>query len=370
MTDRPAADVIEISFFGPGYGEAILIHFGNGDWIAIDSCIDPKNGNCVPLEYLMELEVDLANQLKLIIATHWHDDHIRGISSLFRNSTKAKFGLSAAFTKEEFLQWAAVNASPDPSPLGKTTIELMAVLQTLQDRGAKPIYVTPDRKLFSSKIGQSDAEGVLFSLSPSDAVIGRFLEQMASSLPNAGEPQLRAKDLKPNEVSVVLSAQFPNGSALLGADLEETPGKGWSNILATSTCIGDRATLFKVPHHGSENAHCDAVWSKMLSRAVIAIIAPWNRGKRLPTPSDAKRILSLTQNAYATADPNDISPIKRDPQVRRSLASMGIDLKLAQPRSGHLRFRRKIDESQWQIKMNGTAKHLRSIMSLPYAPSG
>jgi hypothetical protein len=240
----------------------------------------------------------------------------------------------------------------------------MAVLQTLQDRSAKPIYVTPDRKLFSSKIGQSDVEGVLFSLTPSDAVIESFLKQMASSLPTAGEPQLRAKDLKPNEVSVVLSAQFPNGGALLGADLEELPGRGWSNILATSTCIGDTATLFKVPHHGSKNAHCDKVWSEMLAPSVIAIIAPWNRGAKLPTVSDARRILSLTPNAYATADPNDVSTIKRDPQVRRSLANMGIELKLAQPRSGHLRFRRKIGESQWHIKMNGTAKHLRSIRSL------
>jgi len=41
----PEADVVEVSIFGPGKGESVLIHLGNGKWIMIDSCIDPQDGN-------------------------------------------------------------------------------------------------------------------------------------------------------------------------------------------------------------------------------------------------------------------------------------------------------------------------------------
>ena len=34
----PASDEVELSLFGPGYGEAIAVHVGDGKWILIDSC--------------------------------------------------------------------------------------------------------------------------------------------------------------------------------------------------------------------------------------------------------------------------------------------------------------------------------------------
>ena len=34
--DKPQPDQVEISIFGPGYGECILIHCGNDEWIISD----------------------------------------------------------------------------------------------------------------------------------------------------------------------------------------------------------------------------------------------------------------------------------------------------------------------------------------------
>jgi len=31
-------DELEVSVFGPGYGESLAIHLGLGSWIIIDSC--------------------------------------------------------------------------------------------------------------------------------------------------------------------------------------------------------------------------------------------------------------------------------------------------------------------------------------------
>jgi len=35
---KPEKDEIEVSIFGPGYGECIVIHIGNNEWVVID-CI-------------------------------------------------------------------------------------------------------------------------------------------------------------------------------------------------------------------------------------------------------------------------------------------------------------------------------------------
>ena len=43
--DPPASDVFEVSIFGPGKGESIVVHIGNGRWIVVDSCRDQITGS-------------------------------------------------------------------------------------------------------------------------------------------------------------------------------------------------------------------------------------------------------------------------------------------------------------------------------------
>lgn len=74
----PAADEVEVTLFGPGFGEAIAVHLGEGSWMLVDSCIDPDSKGPASLTYLDRLNVNPAN-VKAIIASHWHDDHVRGI---------------------------------------------------------------------------------------------------------------------------------------------------------------------------------------------------------------------------------------------------------------------------------------------------
>ena len=80
-TNPPDSDQIEVSLFGPGYGECVVLHVGDGAWVIVDSCID-QDDNPVALKYLNEIGIDLAQNVNLIVATHWHDDHIRGLGRL------------------------------------------------------------------------------------------------------------------------------------------------------------------------------------------------------------------------------------------------------------------------------------------------
>ena len=38
--ERPTAQEIEVSTFGPGFGESIVVHAGNNEWVIVDLCID------------------------------------------------------------------------------------------------------------------------------------------------------------------------------------------------------------------------------------------------------------------------------------------------------------------------------------------
>jgi glyoxylase-like metal-dependent hydrolase (beta-lactamase superfamily II) len=78
MLEPPTADQIEINIFGPGYGECCLFHFGGGKWIIIDSCVDDEIGQPAALAYLDNIGINPAEGVELVIASHWHDDHVKG----------------------------------------------------------------------------------------------------------------------------------------------------------------------------------------------------------------------------------------------------------------------------------------------------
>ena len=88
---KPTISQVEIVIFGPGYGESIVLHIG-GRWIVIDSCKYQGAAVPAPLAYLIDRGVDVEMDVDWVIATHWHDDHIRGIGYVFEACKSAKFG--------------------------------------------------------------------------------------------------------------------------------------------------------------------------------------------------------------------------------------------------------------------------------------
>src|SRR5215216_1434282 len=96
----PPPDVIEVSLFGPGYGEAIAVHLGDGHWLLVDSCIDPDAKEPASAVYLDRIGVP-QDAVRQIIASHWHDDHVRGISRLAEKYSSASFFVPGVFSQEE-----------------------------------------------------------------------------------------------------------------------------------------------------------------------------------------------------------------------------------------------------------------------------
>jgi beta-lactamase superfamily II metal-dependent hydrolase len=272
---HPSSDEIEVSIFGPGTGESVVVHVA-GKWLVIDSYIDSTSKQPAPLQYLKSLNVNLSKDVALVVVTHWHNDHIRGISSVIRECTAAKVVMSSAFRSEEFRQLVTAygNASND-ADLGLG--EFQKVFRNLVETNRKVSLASMDKLLYTVTSMDAASNVAVHSLSPSDAGVLRAIGSFSNLMPNSGMTKKRIVSPTPNNASVALWIAIGKNSLLLGADLEETSSAdcGWSAVLKDSallTAAFKRASTFKIPHHGSENAHCGDVWSRLLVDTPISVV--------------------------------------------------------------------------------------------------
>ena len=107
----PAVAELEISLFGPGTGECIVAHLGENEWMVVDSCT-VENKIPVALDYLGKMGVT-PDCVKLIVITHFHDDHIAGANMLIETCTEAEVFISGALTYEESISFALAHAIGD-----------------------------------------------------------------------------------------------------------------------------------------------------------------------------------------------------------------------------------------------------------------
>jgi len=86
----PRNEEVEISLFGPGFGECVVAHLGESQWIVVDSCINSDTRSPVASDYFGKLGVIPATDVQAVIATHWHDDHMGGLAELFAACHRGK----------------------------------------------------------------------------------------------------------------------------------------------------------------------------------------------------------------------------------------------------------------------------------------
>ena len=348
----PEEREFELTLLGPGYGESIVLHVGDGVWILVDSCVD-TDGTPRALRYLESIGLDPAQAVALIVATHWHDDHIRGMARLVEACDRAAFCCAGALCQKEFL--AAVHALEGRhlSVNGSGVREIYRVVTRLRKAVAKPTFAHANRRILSRDGWE------IWSLSPSDAAFQRFLASIGGLLPRAGRTKNRIPGLSPNEAAVALWVETGGTAVLLGSDLEKP---GWIEILESEARPDGRASAFKVPHHGSKGAHEPEVWRRMLDPDPVAVLTPWRRGGHsLPSRDDVRRILSCTSNAYVTTSPGASAPRRthRNNTVERTIRESGASLRSLATAPGMVRLRRSPGpRPRWRAEKFGAACHL------------
>jgi beta-lactamase superfamily II metal-dependent hydrolase len=348
----PAIDEIEVSVFGRGYGEAICVHLGDGEWMLVDSCLYPGTKTPASLRYLSALGVAVNSQVRAVVATHWHDDHVQGIGTIVQACDNATIVCSAAIRSKEFIAFV-MRQEFAKGVLGSGVDELRTLLQICAARGRAPIWAKANLPLHPRPPG--DVPRVV-ALAPSDDAVDRTLRALIATATQAEVtvPRRYSAPEGANGASVATWIRNAEVALLLGADLETSTNTetGW-NAVITYALPARRASAVKIPHHGSHTGHHDEMWSKLLDPDCLAIITPWIRGrKRLPTDADIARIRSQTNKAYITALPSQVVSAKKQDQLVRKLHGAQI----SELRGwGHVRARRRLDESSWRVELEGDA---------------
>lgn len=365
---QPQSDEIEISLFGAGhaYGESILIHTLDGHWILIDSCADPVTSKPAAQAYLEDLYQDRwTQQIHYAIATHWHDDHIRGISSLIRQSTNCKqLVVSAALRSEELIAITGYD-KVITGRLGSGITEIKNCISLTQNGGLSLVLAVQDRTLID-ELSISGSIRKVISLAPSDDAVHEAQKHIASIYANIlNGNSNRIAEPSPNQNSIVLEIQIGDNCILLGGDLENRNNNklGWTSVL--SSVIGGKvkSDVFKVPHHGSENAYSSGVWNKSLSTQPFALITPWRKGIRiLPNEKGVELILNQTDQAFITSNPNAPVKIKkRSNTVNKILADFDFPIRSLDYNLGQIRLRKKVTDDDWRVELFRSALKLSDV---------
>ncbi|MEI8371277.1 MAG: MBL fold metallo-hydrolase [Planctomycetota bacterium] len=269
-----------MTVFGPGVGECIVMHLGNGDWIIVDSCMLPAGTQPVALDYLRSIGVDPAKSVRTIVTTHWHDDHIQGMATLLRECPNAQFVMSVALASQQFIQLALeVDAQNRLVKYNSSASEFTEILEVLESRTRSSYAVGPSMyaqdgtRIFH---GGYDSRSEVWALSPSAATVTNASTNLAELLLTPGKCR-RFKHFSPNDLSVAILVRAGAYDLLLGADLENTAAHefGWKAVLSSTVRPMTQAYAFKIAHHGSANADHDGIWLSMLVNQPAVVVTPY-----------------------------------------------------------------------------------------------
>ncbi len=374
MLDAPSNDEIEISLFGPvrGYGESIALHIGGGHWIIVDSCRSSTDDRPAALAYLESIDVDVSKAVRLVVASHWHGDHIDGLGTIFEQCKEAKFVCSIALNSDELLEIHQSYKKHPPSMNKHGLEDLGQIISTLRTRSPAPRYghlkspawamnhvtLLPPPKL-------KDINCTITALSPSDASILKAQKELVALKEEfTNGPKRNTVPRNPNHSAVVLWVTVGKHNILLGSDLEDTkdPETGWKVILDEFDPNQAKADVYKVTHHGSISGDHPGIWETLLSIKPQSLLTPFfNGGIKLPKPDDVARIKKQTNHCYSTSD----APIRHRKFSRetKTLVHSATSRFLSIDNTiGQIRLRSKIssnpDPTSWTAVLNKNAVRL------------
>lgn len=360
MTSLPESTIIEVTLIGTGggYGESVVLHIGNNCWVIVDSCIDPSSKISLPLEYLKSIGVDVSKDVKLIICTHWHDDHILGISQLLAESLLSQFCMARPLDKKKFLRLVGLDyhkAKYESS--ASSTIELNSCIKIMQDRKLEFKNAIQDRILYNSN--QNNINSQIIALSPSDFVVNEYDKEISELITEYGYSNRKIVCQTPNDKSIALLIKINDQRIILGSDLEVGVDnrKGWLCILNESQSIDSKSSLFKIPHHGSISGYHERIWDELVTDNVVANLTPWNRNTQLPKKEMLIKYKKHTDELYITSNSYSNKAKERERSIAKAINRFNDTLREIKYKLGIIRCRIAVEQKNgpWQIKLIGAA---------------
>jgi hypothetical protein len=368
-TVPPAPDELEISLFGPGVGECVVVHLGDNEWFVVDSCLNPETRNSVALEYFDALGVDVSTRVKGVVATHWHQDHYQGLGDLFARTKSAKFFCSAALQNLDFIRYVVSVGMERVGTQQNAIHEFEIVLAELKRRAPAtqrmqsvgPEWALDGKELYRRHGSNIATAAFVQALSPSSATISLAFHEIAELLPTLGDAKRRPVAQGANELSIAIWVSVGGVHALLGGDLEtgSNPATGWNAVVGSNLNANARADCFKIPHHGSDTAHHNDVWTSMLGAGPVSIVAPFfATANPLPTQRDISRLKNASSAVYCSTRNSPPKSAKRIPAVEKTIKNATKSLRGTVNSFGQVRIRASSRAPAPSVELFGSAQAL------------
>jgi hypothetical protein len=305
----PRENELEVTVFGPGYGESIVLHVPAVGWGVVDCCRVRIGSEIVvpPLAYLLELLSPPYPELAFIALTHPHEDHYRGFDELLRRypGGTARVCRYSGDGIRELKTYIAHQRQGQRQVLAGLPEVFRAMDAAVAD-GARIRRLGEMTGVFDCQAEiphHGPATVRMTALSPSAMSVRQYVETLFASIPRPGEPVKPLNDDFHNLVSVAMLLVFGDLQVVLGSDVERGSGgeTGWSAVISNSDCPDVWANLVKVPHHGSAGAFSEEAWTRHAARMKpLAVVTPFSKSL-LPTPTAVSTLCGVAEMVGVTS---------------------------------------------------------------------
>ena len=309
---RIRKDLVNITVFGPGFGESIIIYIPSLGWGVIDSCIHrAKNVTINPaLEFLKSQNV---TRLSFLVLTHPHNDHFQGLNLLiehFLGRIERICYYSGDGIREYRTFLAKKHLLREPGLVALSRI--FKKFAQAKEAGAHILKMSERTEIVRrNRYGNSEVE--IIALSPSEESIARYVQLLHEAIPRKdGHFSGEMKDNDHNLLSSAILCKVQNLSLIFGSDLEvgKTKHMGWKGVMRNPDSPELAAHFVKIPHHGSENAFYEPVWKEFSKNSLpVSVITPYDRSS-LPRIEMIKRISKFSSKIAITAKTRTVGPSK------------------------------------------------------------
>lgn len=326
----------EVSVFGRGYGESIVLSCGNRDFIIVDSFINPDTGRPIALDYLDSMSIQY-DRIKQVIITHWHDDHIRGISEIIQEAGDSISIILNPIVKDKTFDKYIMKAISEGGDNGASEIGKVFEYISKHENSVKISCV--DKRVYADE-EKNSAE--LYGLAPQDSEIMDYINKHI--IKNISESVTAPYYKNDNELSLVLLLKKHRDGVLLGGDLENSNDdtRGWNAIVNNYTHTSTHPSLYKVPHHGSITGYNENVWKKILTKNPISVITVFNKNKKLPSKEEILKIEGLSKKVYI------VGATQNDKELERKVEKSAPRVKVVSAKTliGMYRYRKCMDSGK------------------------
>lgn len=223
-------DALTLLLFGPGYGELALVRAPPGKWLVVDGCSADSAG------YGQRVLEHYDAHPSLVLFSHPHKDHANGLREVIESATNG-------YPPENWPKLGMVPALDDARAAGDTwDVEagldqgvVQQVVATIVER-----WRQNPKCRWKLELGTSERLG--------DATV-QVISPTAIETTAAIEAWERNARHDWNRAATALWITWRGRSILLGADLVEEPGRGWTS--ATGQAQLHTHDVYKIAHHGA-----------------------------------------------------------------------------------------------------------------------